>query len=100
MIDFLHEFHSGWRYLVILATGLVFIFFAFALITRGTKAKQERIAMAAWAGIVDMQILLGLLLWAPRWSTTAIGTTASSPGTGPPCFLRLWWSTPRPSIAA
>jgi hypothetical protein len=62
MLDFLREAHSGWRYLVILATLLVALYFIFALVSKRTAAKQERIVLAAWAGVVDMQLLLGLIL--------------------------------------
>lgn len=61
-IEFMLEAHSGWRYLVILATFLVVLFFVYALATRNTKERQEKIALSAWAGIVDMQLVLGLIV--------------------------------------
>jgi|GEM_PF-4167096 len=60
--EFLLEAHGGWRYLVILATVGVMLFFAYALATKNTKEKQESTALKIWAGIMDMQLLLGLVL--------------------------------------
>lgn len=62
MTDFVLNFHSGWRNLVIIATVFVALFFIYALITKNTKEKQERIALSAWAGIIDVQMTLGIVL--------------------------------------
>lgn len=62
MEDFLFNFHAGWRNIVVLATILVLLFFVFALVTKNTQAKQERIALAAWAGVIDVQLALGIVL--------------------------------------
>lgn len=62
MIEFLQEFHSGWRYLVLLATLLAILYFAYSLFARSTSAAQDYRAYRIWVGIVDVQILLGILL--------------------------------------
>ena len=62
MQDFLLEGHSGWRYLVILATIITALYFVYALATKNTKAKQEALVMRVWAIVLDIQLLLGLLL--------------------------------------
>ncbi len=62
MVEFLFEAHSGWRWLVILATVLLAVFFAYALLTKKTSAPAETRALKIWAGVMDMQLLIGLLL--------------------------------------
>ncbi|MFP4321571.1 MAG: hypothetical protein ACLFTK_03885 [Anaerolineales bacterium] len=62
MVDFLYEAHSGWRWILILGTVALAVFFAYALVTRQTTAPQETRALKLWAGIMDMQLLLGVLL--------------------------------------
>lgn len=62
MIDFLQEFHSGWRYVVIAFTVFLILFFIFALLRKNTRAKLETTLLKVWIGIVDLQILLGILL--------------------------------------
>lgn len=62
MTEFLYNFHSGWRFLVIAMTVIVFAFFLYAYFSKATSYKQERIFLAAWAGIVDIQVTLGIIL--------------------------------------
>lgn len=62
MYDFFLQFHSGWRFLVILSTVLVALFFLIALVTRQTKERQEVLILKIWAGLVDTQLLLGIIL--------------------------------------
>ncbi len=62
MVEFFLQFHSGWRFLVILTTVLVAIFFLVALITNRTKERHEIVILKIWTGIVDTQFLLGIIL--------------------------------------
>lgn len=62
MVDFIFNFHSGWRYLVILSTLLVALFFLYALATRQTSEKQENLALRIWGGLLDVQVTLGIIL--------------------------------------
>lgn len=62
MVDFIFNFHSGWRYLVIASTVLVALFFLYALATRQTSERQETLAMKIWSGVLDIQVTLGIIL--------------------------------------
>ena len=62
MTDFFLHFHSGWRYVVIVVTVLVALFFVYALITQRTSEKQEKNTLRIWAGVMDLQLLPGILL--------------------------------------
>ena len=64
MRDILLDIHSGWRYVVILMTIMLILFFAYALATKRFTAKQETNALKAWTGVIDVQLALGLLLLA------------------------------------
>ena len=62
MQEFFQEFHFGWRYLVLTTTVYVAVYFLFALITNKTHARSEKLTLQIWAGVVDMQLLLGIIL--------------------------------------
>jgi uncharacterized membrane protein SirB2 len=62
MRDIFLDIHSGWRYIVILATILLFFFFVYAMASKRTTAKQETNALRIWTGVVDVQLLLGIIL--------------------------------------
>jgi hypothetical protein len=64
MEDFIREAHSGWRYVVIVATFALALYFAYLLAAKPAAHKRERIALAAWGGILDIQLTLGLVLLA------------------------------------
>lgn len=64
MEDFILQAHSGWRYVVIVATFGVALFFAYTLLAKPAAHKRERIALAAWGGVLDIQLTLGLILLA------------------------------------
>jgi len=72
MTDFLLNAHSGWRFLVLLVTLGVALFFAYALATQRTSAKNESTALKIWAGVVDMQFLLGLLLLISKYALDGV----------------------------
>jgi hypothetical protein len=62
IIAFVYQFHSGWRYLVIAITLIVPIFFLLTFVLNNIPPRAERSAMAIWAGFVDVQLLLGIVL--------------------------------------
>jgi heme A synthase len=62
MIDFLLDLHSGWRYVVILMTVLLGLYFLYALRTARTTAQQEKRVLQFWGMVVDLQATLGILL--------------------------------------
>jgi hypothetical protein len=62
MIDFFLGLHSGWRYVVILLTVLLGLYFLYALRTAKTTAQQEKRALQLWGMVIDVQATLGILL--------------------------------------
>jgi hypothetical protein len=54
--------HSGLRYLVLLVGIAAIVYFAFGLFTRRPADRAAGILMAAFTGLLDLQIVLGLLL--------------------------------------
>lgn len=54
--------HSGVRYLVLLAGFVAEIIFALGMAQKTPFTKQARIAGAVFAGLLDLQILLGTIL--------------------------------------
>ncbi len=62
MVDFFLNFHSGWRYLVLLGTLMVFAYFVYALVS-SADSKRDKLVMTVWAILVDIQVLLGLILF-------------------------------------
>lgn len=62
MRDFLLEFHSGWRFLVLLAMAFNFLYFAYVLVTRSGSVKQDRRVGLLFGVAVDVQIVLGFIL--------------------------------------
>lgn len=61
MIEFLHGLHSGIRYLVLLA-GVIAISAAALGWGRERAVSRERTAMAAFVGLLDAQVLIGIVL--------------------------------------
>lgn len=62
MFDFIFNFHSGWRYVVILATVLVAVYFLYALVTKATSENQEKVVLKWWGRFFDIQVTLGIIL--------------------------------------
>jgi hypothetical protein len=61
-MSFLLHAHSGLRYLVLLSGLVAIAWFAFGLATRRPVDRSVRILGAIFVGLVDLQILLGILL--------------------------------------
>lgn len=64
MRGMLFHAHSGLRYLVLLAGILAVGYLGYAAATRRTAGRVGRILAAAFTGLLDLQVLLGLLLLA------------------------------------
>ncbi len=62
MTDFVFHAHSGLRYLVLLAAVVAIVYFTFGWLTRQPYERGARIMMAFFAGLLDLQIVLGILL--------------------------------------
>lgn len=62
MRGMLFHAHSGVRYLVLLAAALSLLSLLVCLVRRRQPGSLERKLMAAFAGSLDLQVLLGLLL--------------------------------------
>jgi len=54
--------HSGLRYLVLLAGLLAVAYFAYAVATRKGNERTARVLGASFAGLLDLQIVLGLIM--------------------------------------
>lgn len=55
--------HSGLRYLVLLAAAVAVVAFLWGRLSRRPYGRSSRIVMAAFVGLVDLQVLLGAGLW-------------------------------------
>lgn len=71
MMTGLFHAHSGLRYLVLLACFVLLVVAAVGLARRARTGKAVRIAGAAFVGLYDLQVLLGLVLltmwpWYPK----------------------------------
>jgi hypothetical protein len=62
MADILHTLHWGARYLVLLAAAAAALTAAAAWRRTGGPERSERLSMAAFAGLLDLQVLLGIVL--------------------------------------
>lgn len=62
MVDFFLNFHSGWRYLVLLGTLATLVYFIYALVS-SADSKRDKLVMTVWAILVDIQVALGLILF-------------------------------------
>ena len=63
MISVLFEAHSGWRYLVIAVAVVVLLRYVVALFTKNKWTGLDRGLGLAFPIVIDIQILLGLVLW-------------------------------------
>ena len=54
--------HSGLRYLVLLMGLVALVFFAYGLATKRPVDKLVRILGSSFVGMLDLQVLLGILL--------------------------------------
>jgi hypothetical protein len=59
--------HSGLRYLVLLMGLIAIAYFAYGLATKRPVDKTVRILGSSFVGLLDLQILLGILLLGTGW---------------------------------
>lgn len=55
--------HSGLRYLVLLVALIAILWFLWGWIARRPYARPGRIVMAVFVGLLDLQVLIGLVLF-------------------------------------
>lgn len=60
-MDFLFQAHSGFRYIVLLVGIITLVVLVYALVTRKSVGATRGL-MAAFVGVVDVQVLLGIIL--------------------------------------
>jgi hypothetical protein len=63
MTRVLFDSHSGLRYVVLAAGVAAMAYLAWALVSRRGFGRGSRVVTAAFTGLLDLQILLGLLLF-------------------------------------
>jgi|SRR6218665_162963 len=64
---FLFKAHSGLRYLVLLMGLIALAYFVFGLVTKRPVDKKVRILGSSFAGLLDTQVLLGIVLLGSGW---------------------------------
>jgi heme A synthase len=62
MIDILFHAHSGLRFLVLLAAVVALVVQAMGVLGRRPYERPSRISMAAFTGLLDLQMLLGIAM--------------------------------------
>ncbi len=67
MLNLLFKAHSGLRYLVLLMGLVALVYFVYGLVTRAPVDRKVRILGSSFAGMLDTQILLGLVLIGAGW---------------------------------
>lgn len=63
MLNVLFEAHSGWRYLVIAVAVVVVVKYLIGLFAKTEWSGLDRGLGSAFPIVVDIQVLLGLVLW-------------------------------------
>lgn len=61
MREFFLNFHSGWRYMVVLMLVIMFVFYLYEYLTK-TSRKEERFIDLGFGMAIHIQIGLGILL--------------------------------------
>ncbi len=61
-MTFLYHAHSGLRYLILLVAFLAILYLAFGLLTRRAWDSPARGLTAAFSGMLDLQLVFGVLL--------------------------------------
>ncbi|MET0402104.1 MAG: hypothetical protein ABW123_06850 [Cystobacter sp.] len=67
MLNLLFKAHSGLRYLVLLMGLVALVYFVIGLATRRPVDKKVRILGSSFAGLLDTQVLLGIILVGAGW---------------------------------
>lgn len=61
-MNFLLKFHGELRWLVVLVAAIALVRFGSGLVRKAELARLDRILMAAFTGLLDLNVLLGLTL--------------------------------------
>lgn len=72
MLRILFHAHSGLRYLVLLVGVAALVYFALGLATKRPVTKGVRILGSAFAGLLDLQVTLGIIMVAMGWYYPAL----------------------------
>lgn len=72
-MEMIFHAHSGLRYLVLLAGGVATIWFAWGWLAGKRYRGVATIVMRSFVGLLDLQILLGLILLFAGWRPPGIG---------------------------
>jgi hypothetical protein len=72
MANILLHAHSGWRYVVIIVAIVTFIKLLAGMLTGGRWSRLDQQLSLAFLIVLDVQLLLGLVLWImeQRWTGT------------------------------
>jgi heme A synthase len=62
MQSFFFQMHSGWRYVILLAGALVIAYGLFGAVTNRPFDKRMRILGSSLAGVLHLQVLIGIAL--------------------------------------
>ncbi len=63
MYEFMKNFHSGWRWLIVLVGVLAILKLLLGLVSRGKWSKLDQVLGAATPIMLDVQWLLGIVLY-------------------------------------
>ncbi|SEU35550.1 MULTISPECIES: hypothetical protein [Stigmatella] len=61
-MNFLFQFHSGLRFLVLLVGLVALVYFAVGQVTKRTAGKDVRVLGAIYSGLLDLQFLIGIVM--------------------------------------
>jgi len=75
MYNFLLMAHSGWRYLALLALVIAVVKYLMGWLGNGGWGKLDRQIGLIASIVVDIQLLLGLILWPIAWMDHPLSTT-------------------------
>jgi heme A synthase len=61
-MEFLFHAHSGLRYLILFVGVVAALYYAYARVADRPRGKGDRVLFAAYVGMLDLQLLLGLAM--------------------------------------
>lgn len=65
-MDFLHAFHAGWRWLVVLVGVLAAVYYLLVVLGVANHARLNRLAMTIFTITLDVQVTMGILFFLER----------------------------------
>ncbi len=75
MYNFLLMAHSGWRYLALLALVVAIVKYLMGWLGSGGWSKVDRQIGLIAAIVINIQLLLGLILWVVAWNDPLLNAT-------------------------